>query len=223
MDFSSSQVKRMLRTPSHPHDECPKFTRADAPANQTWFGINVRQKHNTVATLRLIIRPHATHQRNQTTILRARASQRSVYPRFLWANEPANHTCFCIVYELLTACVFLLESEAYRVYFNRYLETSCAVYSHGSGRIVAVFQSLLLRWRDAADTIREFVKNDYKWDRELFVWWTWGWDILYQRGVGKPDRRNHNFLEMHPYVDLEENASHHLISRSRFPLKFSRF
>ena len=44
----------------------------------------------------MIIRPHATRQQSRTTPSRARLSQRSVYHRFIWANEPANHTCFGI-------------------------------------------------------------------------------------------------------------------------------
>ena len=44
----------------------------------------------------MIIRPHATSQRNRTTQSRAWSSQRSVYHRFLRANAPANHTWFGI-------------------------------------------------------------------------------------------------------------------------------
>ena len=36
----------------------------------------------------------------------------------------------------------------------------------------------------------------------------WARDIVAQRGVGNANRRRPDFLEMLPYVDLEESASH---------------
>ena len=33
------------------------------------------------------------------------------------------------------------------------------MYSHNSNKMVAVFQSLLFKWRDAVDTVRKLVKN----------------------------------------------------------------
>ena len=41
-------------------------------------------------------RPHAIRQRNRTMQSRERSSQRSMYPRSLWVNAPANHTWFGI-------------------------------------------------------------------------------------------------------------------------------
>ena len=38
-----------------------------------------------------------------------------------------------------------------------------------------------------------------------------------QRGVGNADRRTPDILEMLPYVDLEESASHHLETASGGP------
>ena len=99
---------------------------------------------------------------------------------------------------------YMLLSQFYEHWFlafSRFLTKVCGHFN----RSRKVTNTPSVHWKDQLKS----------WDpcREFFIWLNWARDIVDQRGLRSADRRNPNFLKMLPYVDLEENASHHF-SRS---------